>query len=279
MQTIRVTFIGGGNMAGALIQRLATLTLENDAPAYACRVADPSPEQRQHLATLPGVTTFADNNEAIEGADCVVLAVKPQIMRAVCTEAATAVAATTPLIVSVAAGIGCDQMSHWFDGYRRVVRVMPNTPALLGVGATGLYGDRAVTEADRALADALFSAVGVTAWVDQESLIDAVTAVSGSGPAYFFYLLEAMEDAGRAQGLPTAMAQTLARQTALGAAHMALAERDTLHAVRDRVTSPGGTTAAALDVLASRDLPSIMREAMDAANARAVELAHEFGSD
>lgn len=273
MHTTRITFIGGGNMAGALIAGLVK------QPAYDIRVADPGEEARRRVAELTGVATYADSLEACEGADCLVFAVKPQIMRGVCLGLSEVVAQQQPLLVSVAAGIDCDAISRWFSGYRRTVRVMPNTPALLGFGASGLYADSAVSSQDRELTTTVFDAVGLTAWVDEESLIDAVTAVSGSGPAYFFYILEAMEDAAVAHGLPRELAQSLARQTALGAAHMAQNEPEQLQAVRQRVTSPGGTTAAALDVLAAHDLPKIMSAAMDAARARAEGLANEFGTD
>ncbi len=278
-------------MAAALLAGLAkpeaieTADAESGAPAsslsgtYDLRVSDPGETQRKQMEKLPGVTTFSDNREAIEGADCVVFAVKPQIMRGVCTDLTESVKTHKPLLVSVAAGIGCDPISRWFDGYRRIVRVMPNTPALVGAGATGLYADSDVTRDDVKLVDSVFSAVGLTAWVDTENLIDAVTALSGSGPAYFFYMLEAMEDAGCALGLPRDMAQQLARQTALGAARMALGEPGTLEELRQRVTSAGGTTAAALEVLAAQELPTIMEAAMMAASERAGTLADEFGTD
>ncbi len=273
MNSKRITFIGGGNMAGALIARLAPLA------RYDLRVADPGDHQREQLAKLPGVDTFIDNHEAIDGADCVIFAVKPQIMRDVCSDLNEIPEKLQPLLVSVAAGIECNTFSRWFSDYHRIVRVMPNTPALVGRGATGLYADRDATDSDIELADALFSAVGLTAWVEREELIDAVTALSGSGPAYFFYMLEAMENAAVEQGLPRSVAQTLARQTALGAAKMALNEEGTLEDVRQRVTSPGGTTAAAVEVLAEQKLPAIMESAMKAANLRAGTLAEEFGAD
>ena len=302
MHSKRIVFIGGGNMAAALLAGLAAPEGVSDGlssrsgaskdsvpgetnsqkplqPRYELRVADPGEDQRENLETLPGVTAFTDNQEAVDGADCVIFAVKPQIMRGVCTELTEMVEAQKPLLVSVAAGIGCDAISRWFNGYRRIVRVMPNTPALVGAGATGLYGDQDVSAEDIDLVDAIFSAVGLTAWVDNETLIDAVTALSGSGPAYFFYMLEAMEDAGCAQGLPRELAQRLARQTALGAAQMALNEPGTLHELRRRVTSPGGTTAAALQVLAEHKLPTIMDAAITAASTRAKTLAEEFGTD
>ncbi len=302
MNSKRIVFIGGGNMAAALLAGLAApkaaldgFSSENGASAerapsssqsqrplqaeYDLRVADPGTAQREQMQKLPRVSTFADNREAIDGADCIIFAVKPQIMRGVCTELTEMVEAQKPLLVSVAAGIDCDAISRWFNGYRRIVRVMPNTPALVGAGATGLYGDQDVSAEDIDLVDAIFSAVGLTAWVDNETLIDAVTALSGSGPAYFFYMLEAMEDAGCAQGLPRELAQRLARQTALGAAQMALNEPGTLHELRRRVTSPGGTTAAALQVLAEHKLPTIMDAAITAASTRAKTLAEEFGTD
>lgn len=293
MHPERIVFIGGGNMATALLYgltgagndhdgRLRTDTRASaaatDAP-YDLRVADPGEARRKQLAELPGVSVFADNTEAMDGADCVIFAVKPQIMREVCLDLKDAVATEQPLLVSVAAGIECEPISRWFGGYRRIVRVMPNTPALVGTGASGLYADRDASRDDMTLVDAIFSAVGLTAWVDQESLIDAVIAVSGSGPAYFFYLLEAMEDAACKQGLTRELAQRLSRQTALGAAIMALDESGTLEGLRRRVTSPGGTTAAAIEVFAEQNLPTIIETAMNAAHRRAQTLADEFGTD
>ena len=302
MDSKRIVFIGGGNMAAALLAGLAAPkgvsdgfssesgTSKNSVPGetnsqkplqprYELRVADPGDAQREYLGTLPGVTAYVDNQEAVDGADCVIFAVKPQIMRQVCTDLTQVIEMQKPLLVSVAAGIGCDPISRWFNGHRRIVRAMPNTPALVGAGATGLYAAEDATADDIDLVDAIFSAVGLTAWVDDEALIDVVIAISGSGPAYFFYLLEAMEDAGCAQGLSREMAQRLARQTALGAARMALNEAGTLEEVRRRVTSPGGTTAAALEVLAEHKLPTIMDAAIKAASSRAKTLAIEFGTD
>lgn len=288
MHSKRIVFIGGGNMAAALLAGLSSsgdlvsgdVSARNTSPAdYDLRVADPGEARREQLQKLPGVSTFADNREAIDGADCIIFAVKPQIMRGVCTELTDMVEAQKPLLVSVAAGIGCDPISRWFNAYRRIIRVMPNTPALVGAGATGLYADKDASQSDIDLVEDIFSAVGLTAWVDDEALLDAVIAVSGSGPAYFFYMLEAMEDAGTAQGLPREVAQRLARQTALGAAQMALREPGTLDQLRQQVTSPGGTTEAALGVLAERNWPTIMDAAMAAAHTRAKTLADEFGTD
>lgn len=264
-----MTFIGGGNMAQALLNGLS------DNRELELRVADPGAQAREACASIDGVQVFENNTEALENTDCVVLAVKPQLMERVCEPLKEPIKLFSPLVISVAAGIECDALSDWLGGHRRIVRAMPNTPALINAGATGLYGD--VSQSDRALADLLFGSVGLVEWVEAEPLINAVTALSGSGPAYFFYMLEAMQAMGVKQGLSAATAQRLAQQTALGAARMALESNDDVSILRKRVTSPGGTTEAAINVLSEQDLPLALNHAMQAASTRAEELAEEFG--
>lgn len=271
MTKTKLAFIGGGNMARALITGL----LKNSQ--FSIRVADPGPEARASVAALGDIRVFTDNDEAIAGADCVVFAIKPQIMGKVCRQAAPAILKYEPLVVSIAAGIECAHLSQWLDNYTRIVRVMPNTPALIGAGATGLYALANVSSADQELTSALFETIGLNVWVDKEALIDVVTSLSGSGPAYFFYMLEAMEHTAIKMGLQVNDARALARQTALGAARMALREDGELADLRKAVTSPGGTTEAALKAFAAQGLPATVATAMQAAASRAAAMAAEFG--
>jgi pyrroline-5-carboxylate reductase len=265
-----LTFIGAGNMAASLVQGL----LNDGYQAQQIRVADPIDAQRQKLAAL-GVQTFDDNNAAISGSDVVVLAVKPQIAERVLTE----LVALQPdqLLLSIAAGINLHSLSRWTHTEQAIVRCMPNTPALLGAGMSALYPNAYCHPAQRELAQAVLAAAGATLWVDNERALDAVTAVSGSGPAYFFLLMEAMVDAGVSLGLDRATATTLTLQTAYGAALMANRGNDSPSTLRQNVTSPGGTTAAALEVMTQAKLPDIVRQAVQAADKRAFELSEEFG--
>ncbi|MEM1230742.1 MAG: pyrroline-5-carboxylate reductase [Pseudomonadota bacterium] len=271
-----VTFIGGGNMARAL----ATGLLGDDAAGLTLRAADPDAGQRDALAAL-GVTTFADNALAADGADALVLAVKPQILMPVI--AALPALPAPLLVISIAAGIPIQAISDACASRREapasaqaVVRCMPNTPALLRAGVTGLFANEAVSAPQRALAEQILGAVGSVHWVPAEAQLDAVTAVSGSGPAYFFYLLEAMIEAGTALGLTPALARALATQTALGAARMAT-ETDTDPAtLRHNVTSPGGTTEAAIRALEDAGVADSVGGALHRAAARAQEMAKEF---
>jgi len=275
MTSERLAFIGGGNMAAALIGGL----LKRGMPAAAITVADPSEDRRRHLVAQFGVAVLADNALAAHGADVLVLAVKPQEMRAVATTLASAVAAPT-LILSVAAGISHADLSRWFGATAAIVRTMPNAAAFDGHGATGLYAPASVGAMRRALAESIMGAVGITVWVDDESQMDTVTALSGSGPAYFFLFIEALERAAHERGLPADAAHRLAVETAYGAAFMARAagSADALASLRDRVTSKGGTTAAALAVFDDHGLRDIVRRAVAAAGERSAELAAHYGA-
>jgi pyrroline-5-carboxylate reductase len=267
----RLAFVGGGNMASALI---GGLIARGAAPA-SIAVLDPSAGQRAALSARFGVATHDDPAAALAGADVVVLAVKPQQMRA----AATAVAphVTGALVLSVAAGVRGADLARWLGGHARIVRTMPNTPALIGMGATGLAALAGATAADRARAERILQAVGQTVWVDDEDRLDAVTALSGSGPAYVFRLIEAMIDAGVGLGLSAEQARRLALQTVAGAAQLAAGSDEPPAVLRERVTSTGGTTAAALEVMQRRDLPGLVAEAMAAAERRSRELGRAFG--
>ncbi len=270
----RLAFIGGGNMAAALIGGLTKRGL----PSERIVVADPIAEQLQRLVRDYGVRGAADNASAVKGAEVVVLAVKPQQMRAVALALAPHLADHKPLLLSVAAGIPHAALARWFGSQTPVVRTMPNRPALNGFGATGLYAPASVGAANRALAESIMAAVSATVWVEHESQMDTVTALSGSGPAYFFLFMEALEAAARERGLPADIAHKLTLETAFGAAQMARQSSEPLAALREQVTSKGGTTAAALAVLDAAGLRAIVAHAVAAADRRSAELAAEFGT-
>jgi pyrroline-5-carboxylate reductase len=263
-----ITFIGGGNMARSLI---GGLIARGHAPAL-IRAADPIEALRDGLSRDFGVPVFIDNRLAANAADIIVLAVKPQVMGTVCLGIADLVAAQNPLLVSIAAGIRLDNFRRWLGDRARLVRTMPNTPALIGAGVTGLHADASVSVEARALAEAVLAAAGSTVWIAEEDQMDAVTAVSGSGPAYFFLLMESMIDAAKRQGLPDAAARTLVLNTALGAARMAAEGGESPDVLRVRVTSPGGTTQAALECFEAGGF----RDLVDAAVARATERGREL---
>ena len=264
-----IAFIGGGNMARSLIGGLVAAGTD---PAR-LRVADPNAAARDALAEDFGVQTFAEAGEAVAGADTWVFAVKPQVMRAICNDLASAAQRMRPLAVSIAAGITSAQLDGWLGGGLAVVRTMPNTPALLGAGVTGLFANAAVDADGRARATALLSAAGKTVWIDDEALMDAVTAVSGSGPAYVFLLAEAMEAAAAAQGLPADAARILVVQTLLGAARMLTETGEPPAELRRRVTSPGGTTQAAIETFEDGGLRTLVDAAIANATRRGRELS------
>jgi pyrroline-5-carboxylate reductase len=269
----RLAFIGGGNMAAALIGGLTKRGLAGSRIA----VADPSAPQLDRLVHEYGVERAQDNASAAHGAEVVVLAVKPQQMRTVSLALSPGLAAAKPLVISVAAGIPHAALARWY-GQTPVVRTMPNRPALNGFGATGLYAPPSVGAAHRALAESIMAAVSATVWVEHESQMDTVTALSGSGPAYFFLFMEALEAAAHERGLPSDIAHKLTLETAFGAAQMARQSSDTLASLREQVTSKGGTTAAALAVLDAAGLRATVAHAVAAADRRSAELAAEFGA-
>ncbi|MCD9030764.1 pyrroline-5-carboxylate reductase [Luteimonas sp. Y-2-2-4F] len=264
-----VAFVGGGNMARSLIGGL----VGGGRPAAAIRVAEPGEDKRRALAADFGVQVFADAASAADGASVWVLSVKPQAMREVCTGLAALARAQRPLVVSIAAGITLAQLARWLGDGVATVRAMPNTPALLGAGMTGLCANAHVDAAARARAEAVMAAAGRTAWIDDEALMDAVTAVSGSGPAYAFLLAEALEDAARGQGLPADTARLLVQQTLLGAARMLAESGEAPATLRQQVTSPGGTTQAALEAFEAGGLRRLVAEAVAAAQRRGGELS------
>lgn len=277
MKDIKLTFIGGGNMAASLIGGLLTDSLA----AEQITVADPKASTRDYLSGKFGVNTAEDNAAAIAGANVVVLAVKPQMLQSVAEAMAPAVQEHQPLVVTVAAGIRSADLNRWLGGETgnavAVVRAMPNTPALLQAGATGLFANAQVNEAQRDLAESILRAVGLALWVEKEEQMDAVTALSGSGPAYFFRMMESMEMAAVDLGLSSETAHLLTLQTALGAAKMALESSESVGALRERVTSPGGTTEQGLRVMAEQDIDGLMARVLKAASDRSQALASQLG--
>lgn len=270
-----VGFIGAGNMARALAGGL----IQNGWQKSRLQLADPDAGQRQGAEQALGVMTHADNSAVASVADILVLAVKPQALAEVARGIRAAVQAKRPLVISVAAGVRLSDLARWLGSELAIVRVMPNTAALVGSGASGMYANTLVTSEQRSEAESILRAVGVAIWVDDESLMDVVTAVSGSGPAYFFLAMEALEEAAIEAGLPAPQARLLALETAFGAAKMALEGHEEPALLRRRVTSPGGTTEQAVKVLEERGIRAMFREAVRAAVRRADELAQLFGKN
>ncbi|MCB1675129.1 MAG: pyrroline-5-carboxylate reductase [Halioglobus sp.] len=273
MSTPRIAFVGAGNMASSIIGGL----LEGGHPAGSITAADPLPASLERLREIAPVTVCADNAEAAAAAEVVILAVKPQVMAEAVDSIAAAVRANGALVISIAAGVTIASMQARLGPRAAIVRCMPNTPALLGFGASGLYGNAQVSAAQRTAADNILGAVGITAWVDSEDALDVVTALSGSGPAYFFLFMEIMAETAVSMGLDRDTAERLTLQTGLGAAHMARASGEGLVQLRRRVTSPGGTTERAIQSFKDDNLAQLIAGAMRAAAERAAEMAREMG--
>lgn len=267
-------FIGAGNMASALVGGL----LAQGWPASHLWLSDSNAAQLAPHAER-GCKTLTDNAVLAASVDLLVLSVKPQVMAEVLRPVASAVQARQPLVLSIAAGIPSDSLARWLGGNLAVVRAMPNTPALVQTGATGLYANARVSNAQRRLAEQVLGAVGMTLWVEQEDLIDAVTAVSGSGPAYFFYVMEAMIAAGVSLGLDERDARALTLQTALGSAQMAITADVGPAELRRRVTSPAGTTEQAVKVFDQAELSALFARALRACADRGAEMALNLGAD
>jgi pyrroline-5-carboxylate reductase len=273
MKTPTIAIIGAGNMGASLTGGL----IKNGHPVDKIIAADPSPEKRQHLLHTYGIKVFDENADMTKLADVVIFAVKPQIFESVATPLKEIFAKHKPLVISIAAGVRIASIQKWLGGHAAIVRVMPNTPALIGAGASALYANAEVSEDQHDIAESILRAVGITVWVQEESQMDTVTALSGSGPAYFFLILEALQDAAEELGLSAETAQILAQQTALGAALMAIDSTHSPAELRQHVTSPGGTTEAALAVLEKSDVRSILKKALQAAKTRSEELANMLG--
>ncbi len=264
-----ITFIGGGNMARSLIAGL----IRQGVPAAHIHVAEPVAALRESLAADFGVQVHDNAADAAAQGNTWLLAVKPQVLRDVCQSLQALAQANRPLVVSIAAGITSTQLERWLGGNLPVVRAMPNTPALLGAGVTGLYATASVDVQQHARAEQVLASAGRTVWIDSESLMDSVTAVSGSGPAYVFLLAEAMEAAGIAQGLPAEAARTLVVQTLLGASRMLDEAGESPAELRRRVTSPNGTTQAAIESFQAGGFEALVDKALRAAQVRGQELS------
>lgn len=278
MQAARIAFIGGGNMAAALIEGLRKNQSPDAVNEPVLTVSDPSQTRLELLSSLYGVQGATDNTLAIDSADLVVLAVKPDRVRAVAKEIAT-VLQPHQLVVSVAAGITIDALQRWLGGHEAVVRAMPNTPAMAGCGATGLYASPVLTPNQRNLAESLMRAVGLVQWVEQEADMDGVTALSGSGPAYIFLVMEAMQAAAEDLGLPSQTARLLTLETVYGAARLAMSADESPAQLRARVTSPNGTTERGIAALEQGGLREAFAKALSAAHQRSIELGRELSAD
>lgn len=269
----KIAFVGAGNMARSLIGGL----LKRGYPADCIACSARSEASLQAAAQLGGITTSLSNADIVENADVVILAVKPQVMADVVRPLREILSKRKPLLISVAAGIPYGSLQVWAGEAVPLVRCMPNTPSLLQAGASGLYANANVSASLREQAEAILSAVGIVVWVAEESNLDAVTAVSGSGPAYFFLFMEAMQAAGEQLGLTADAAKILTQQTALGAAQMAQASDVDVAELRRRVTSPNGTTQAAIESLEANDLRATVGQALAAAYTRSEAIAKELG--
>ena len=275
MKDCKITFIGGGNMARSLIGGL----IKDGFNPQHIHVADPEPLCLQALADAYSIQPHSSNIEAIKDSDVLILAVKPQQLQAVVKQLAPHWQIDT-VLVSIAAGILLDDISRWLEQPRAsIVRAMPNTPSLVQAGATALYANSHVSTQQHELAESILRSVGLALWIDDESKMDAVTALSGSGPAYFFLIMEAMEYAAKEMGLEPETARLLCIQTAFGAAKMALESNETTATLRQRVTSPGGTTERAIHELEDGGLRGLFENALVAAALRSRELATQLGED
>ena len=275
MSDSNIAFIGGGNMARSLIGGLVAA----GTPSRTISVSEPQLKLRVNLQEDFDINVHADNISAATSAHVIVLAVKPQILRQAVMSLGSLVAEYQPLLVSVAAGVTAPSIERWVGGRPALVRVMPNTPALVGAGISALYANENVDEDQRKLAETIMSAVGKTVWIENESLMDTVTAVSGSGPAYFFYVMQAMNEAAVNGGLDAETARLLTLETALGAARLALESAEDPGTLQERVTSPGGTTEAAINVLDSSGVNDAFQNAVSAARARGSDLAKLLDKD
>ncbi|MEJ2059437.1 MAG: pyrroline-5-carboxylate reductase [Gammaproteobacteria bacterium] len=272
----KLCFIGAGNMARSLI---GGLLADGWSPGDLC-VADPDAAQRDQIRQQwPAIPTYEDNGEAVAAADVVLLAVKPQILQSVARALVPALKEKDKLVISIAAGITTPDLDRWLGDGQAIARAMPNTPALVRSGATGLFANTRLSPPQRDLAETILRAVGLIVWFEDEEQLDAVTALSGSGPAYFFLVMEALQAAGEELGLTSEQARLLTVETALGAARLALESEETPADLRARVTSKGGTTERAIGILEEGGLRELMARAVQAAAIRSRELAEQLGVD
>ncbi len=271
-KTKAITIIGAGNMGTSLLGGLVSKQYDPTK----ITLTSTSEDKLKQIEKKFGVKTSTNNITAVATADIVIFAIKPQIFSKVALELTATIQQKKPLIISVATGITEASIQQWLGGGISIIRSMPNTPVVIGCGATGLFANHYVTQNQKQWADSILSAAGITLWLDQENLIDAVTALSGSGPAYFFLIMEAMQQAGEKLGLPPETARILTLQTAYGAARLAQESKKTLVELRTAVTSPGGTTEQAIKVLEKAKIREIMADTLLAAQKRAEELSKEL---
>lgn len=269
---LKVRFVGAGNMAASLIGGL----IKRGFLPSQISASDPGHHQRQLLTEKFGVHTYQGNNEHFGIPDVVILAVKPQIMKIVAQDIKDSVLETGALVISIAAGIKIEHLEKWLSEEASIVRTMPNTPALIGEGATGLFANNKVNKEQRHLTEGIMDSVGISHWVDEEFKIDIVTALSGSGPAYFFLFMEYMQKAAIELGLKPEVAAKLVEQTALGSAILAQRSADDISALREKVTSPKGTTEAALISFNNNHLEETIKQAIQAANDRSIQLSKDY---
>ncbi len=275
MKNSRITFIGCGNMGRSLIGGL----IANGLSVNSITGTDVNAEQRQTTTSQFNIEVLEDNQQAIKDADVVVLAVKPQSMQETLQAIKADLVQEKPLLISIAAGIQLSDLGKWAGDELAIVRTMPNTPALIQSGATALCANQFTSDAQRDLAEAIMRSVGLALWLDDETLMDAVTALSGSGPAYYFLIMEVMEKAATQLGLSQEHARLLTLQTAFGAAKMALESNHDTETLRKQVTSPGGTTEQALNVLMNGGIEDLFKDALKAAQKRSAELAATLGGE
>ena len=273
MKNSRITFIGCGNMGRSLIGGL----IANGLPVSSITGADANADQRQITTSQFNIEVLEDNLQAIQDADIVVLAVKPQSMQDTLQSISADLSQRRPLLISIAAGIHLSHLGKWVGEDIAIVRAMPNTPALIQSGATALCANQFTTDKQRDLAETIMCSVGLALWLDDEALMDAVTALSGSGPAYYFLIMEVMEKAAMQLGLSQEHARTLTLQTAFGAAKMALESTTDAQSLRKQVTSPGGTTEQALKILMDGGIEDLFNDALKAAQERSADLATSSG--
>lgn len=272
LNTLKISFIGGGNMARALIGGL----LKQGFPAVQINVIESDAGKRSELSKDFGITV-TEQLPSVTNSDVIVLAVKPQQLRDVSIFLGSLL--KQQLLISIAAGVRSADLSRWLGGYQSIVRVMPNTPAQIQLGVSALYATTAVNELQRQQAEALLQAVGQTLWLDDETQMDAVTAISGSGPAYVFYLIEAMQDAAITLGFSAEQAKMLSLQTFAGASQLAIQSEYSPEELRNQVTSKGGTTERAIQSLAAANIKNAIADAAKAAALRSKELGDQLGSD
>ncbi|MCK5897930.1 MAG: pyrroline-5-carboxylate reductase [Methylococcales bacterium] len=274
MKTKNIGFIGGGNMATSLIKGL----IASGHPPQQIWVSDVDAERLKNLSSMLQIKTTLDNNLIIENVNVVVLAIKPQVLRKVAEKIVPALKNSATLVVSIAAGINQNSLSQWLGQSTAIVRCMPNTPALVLTGATALHANINVSNTQKDLAENILRAVGIALWVKDEKELDAVTAVSGSGPAYYFLLMEAMEQSAIELGLSQQTARLLIQQTALGAAKIALELDESPEQLRKQVTSPNGTTQTALEVFEQGGFKPLVSKALRAAKERSITMSEQLGA-